>query len=113
VLSGANMLVNLTNDAWYGRSSAPYHSLAMSVFRAVETRRSLVRAANTGISAFITPLGSVESRSELFQPYSFSTDVVLREGATFWVLYGYLFGPLCLFLGVAAAFAAGIRRRYH
>ena len=110
--SGANMLVNLTNDAWYGRSSAPYHSLAMSVFRAVETRRSLVRAANTGISAFVNPLGSIEFRSELFQPHSFSTDVVLWEGVTFWVLYGYLFGPLCLFLGVTAAFAAGMRRRY-
>lgn len=110
--SGANMLVNLTNDAWYGRSSAPHHSLAMSVFRAVETRRSLVRAANTGISAFVNPLGSIESRSELFQSHSFSTDVVLWEGGTFWVLYGYLFGPLCLFLGVTAAFAAGMWRRY-
>jgi len=112
VLAGANMLVNLTNDAWYGRSSAPYQSLAMSVFRAVETRRSLVRSANTGISAFIDPLGRVESRSELFQSYSFSADVVMYEGITFWTLYGYLFGPLCLFLGVTAAFSGGMWRRY-
>jgi len=113
VLSGANMLVNLTNDAWYGRSSAPHHSLAMAVFRAVETRRSLVRSANTGISAFINLLGRVESRSELFQPYGFSADVMLFEETTFWTRYGYLFGPLCLFLGVTAASVAGIRRRYH
>ncbi len=112
VLSGANMLVNLTNDAWYGRSSAPHHSLAMSVFRAVETRRSLVRSANTGISAFINPLGRVEFRSELFKSYGFSTDVVLYEEITFWVRYGYLFGPLCLFLGVSGAVVARMRRRY-
>ncbi len=112
VLSGANILVNLTNDAWYGRSSAPYHSLAMSVFRAVETRRSLARSANTGISAFIDPSGRVEFRSELFESYGFSTDVVLYEEITFWVRYGYLFGPLCLFLGLSGAFVARMRRRY-
>ncbi len=113
VLAGANMLVNLTNDAWYGRSSAPHHSLAMAVFRSVETRRSLVRSANTGISAFINPLGRVESRSELFQSYGFSADVSLFEETTFWTRYGYLFGPLCFFLGVIASSVAGVRRRFH
>ena len=49
VENGANVIVNLTNDAWYGKSSAPYQSWAMTVLRAVETRRSLVRSANTGI----------------------------------------------------------------
>ncbi len=111
VLAGANMLVNLTNDAWYGKSSAPHHSLAMSVFRAVETRRSLVRSANTGISAFINPFGRVEFRSELFQPFGFAADVVLYEEETFWVRYGYLFGPLCLFIGLAGALVAVIKGR--
>ena len=50
---GATLLVNLTNDAWYGRSSAPWQQLAMVVFRAIENRRSFARAANTGISCFI------------------------------------------------------------
>jgi apolipoprotein N-acyltransferase len=113
VRSGANMLINLTNDAWYGMSSAPHHSLAMSVFRAVETRRSLVRSANTGISAFISPLGRIDSRSELFQPHGFSAEVMLFEETTFWTRYGYLFGPFCLFLGVIAASVAGIRRKNH
>jgi len=111
VVAGANMLVNLTNDAWYGRSSAPHHSLAMTVLRAVETRRSVVRSANTGISAFINPLGEVEFRSELFRPYSFTADVMLCEEKTFWVLYGYLFAPLCLILGVVSALIATVRRR--
>jgi apolipoprotein N-acyltransferase len=109
ILAGANMLVNLTNDAWYGKSSAPHQSLAMSVFRAIETRRSLVRSANTGISAFISPLGRVESRSKLFQPYSSVRDVVLLETETFWVRFGYLFGPLCLLAGMIGALAAVIK----
>ena len=72
VLAGANVLVNLTNDAWYGKSSAPYHSLAMSVLRAVETRRSLIRSANTGISAFVTPAGTIAKQSDLFVPWGSS-----------------------------------------
>ncbi len=112
VMAGANVLVNLTNDAWYGKSSAPHHSLAMSVLRAVESRRSLVRSANTGISAFINPLGRVEYRSELFQPYAFAADVVLYESETFWVRYGYLFAPFCLVIGVGAVLLAVIRRRF-
>jgi apolipoprotein N-acyltransferase len=92
----ANILVNLTNDAWYGRSSAPYHSLAMTVLRAVETRRSLVRAANTGFSGFIDPLGRVRMLSPLFEPWAASTEVVLMDEETWFVRWGYLFAPLCL-----------------
>ena len=58
VARGANLLVNITNDAWYGRSSAPYQSMAMAVFRAVENKRTLIRAANTGISGFVDPCGA-------------------------------------------------------
>ena len=65
VLRGANLLVNITNDAWYGRSSAPYQSLAMAVLRAVENKRSLIRAANTGISGFVDPLGHVGGQSAI------------------------------------------------
>jgi apolipoprotein N-acyltransferase len=99
VAAGANMLVNLTNDAWYGKSSAPHQSLAMSVLRAVESRRAVVRAANTGISAFITPLGEVTGESGLFQPYGHAEDVPLLEVKTFWARYGYFFGPFCLLAG--------------
>ena len=92
----ANLLVNLTNDAWYGRSSAPHHSLAMTVLRAVETRRSLVRAANTGFSGFIDPRGQVRKVSPLFESWAESEDVVLMEEETWFVRGGYLFAPCCL-----------------
>jgi len=112
VLAGANMLVNLTNDAWYGKSSAPQHSLAMSVLRAVETRRSLIRSANTGISAFVTPLGTITKQSELFVPWAAAADVVLSGELTIWARYGYRFAPLCLIVGLFGGLAAGMRRRW-
>ncbi len=112
VLAGANMLVNLTNDAWYGKSSAPHHSLAMSVLRAVETRRSLIRSANTGISAFVTPLGTVIEQSELFVPWAKAENMVLRDELTIWARYGYLFAPICLVIGLIGGLTAGMRRRW-
>ena len=54
---GAQLLVNITNDGWYGRTSAPYQHFAMAKFRAVENERYLVRAANTGITAVVDPHG--------------------------------------------------------
>jgi len=108
---GANVLINLTNDAWYGKSSAPYHSLAMSVFRAVESRRSLVRSANTGVSAFVSPSGRILDRSEIFVPWAAAADVVLLKEKTIWVRYGYLFAPVCLILGLVSAAVGGVRRR--
>ncbi len=94
--NGANVLVNLTNDAWYGRSSAPSQSMAMSVYRAVETRRSLVRSANTGISAFVDPLGRITQSSQIFVTWARSEEVKLLDLVTFHSRYGYLFGPMCL-----------------
>lgn len=96
---GANLLVNVTNDAWYGRSSAPHQSWAMSVFRAVETRRSLVRAANTGISGIVDPLGRVVLQSDVFVPFAAAAPVHLLDQVTFFVRAGFLFAPLC---GLAA-----------
>ena len=58
---GAGFLVNITNDAWYKLTAAPYQHLQASVFRAVENRRFLVRSANTGVSGFIAPSGKIIS----------------------------------------------------
>jgi apolipoprotein N-acyltransferase len=98
VAHGANVLVNLTNDAWYGRSSAPHQSFAMSVFRSVETRRSLIRAANTGISSFVDPLGRVLEKSSLFEPLVLTAEVPLCEEQSFFTRCGFFFAPACLIL---------------
>jgi apolipoprotein N-acyltransferase len=63
--NGAELLVNLTNDAWYGFSSAPFQFLRIVQMRAVETGLPMVRAANTGISAFIDPLGRITQPTEI------------------------------------------------
>lgn len=112
VTAGANVLVNLTNDAWYGRSSAPEQSLAMAVLRAVEARRSLVRSANTGISAFIEPSGEITSRSDIFVSWAAAYDVALLEEVTPWARFGHLFAPSCLVFGMLPTIMAlAIRRR--
>ncbi len=96
VQAGSNLLINLTNDAWYGRSSAPHQSLAMSVMRAVETRRTLVRAANTGISGFVEPTGALRTQTELFVPATLTRPAALLEEHTVFVRGGYWFGRFCL-----------------
>ena len=67
VRSGATLLANITNDAWFGRLGAPVQHLEMSQVRAIESRVPLVRAANTGISAIVDPWGRVRSRTGLFE----------------------------------------------
>lgn len=112
VKAGANVLVNLTNDAWYGMSSAPHQSLGMAVLRAVETRRSLVRSANTGFSAFVSPSGEVVKQSPLFKSWAEIDDVPLLNNITFWVQYGYLFGPICLIITLMSIGCVVIRKRW-
>ena len=94
--AGAALLINLTNDAWFGMTSAPYQHLSMSVFRAVENRRLLIRAANTGISAFISPCGEILSRGPLFKKELLIQQVRPDPGLRgYYTSLGYLF-PLCL-----------------
>ncbi len=111
VNSGANVLINLTNDAWYGKSSAPYQSWAMTVYRAVETRRSMVRSANTGISGLVDPFGKIQSESDIFTTWSRVVAVPLMEGKTPFVQWGYLFAPVCLGLALLIGLITMMRPR--
>lgn len=96
VRKGSRLLVNLTNDAWFGQSSAPYQHLAMSRFRAIENRIWLARAANTGISAFVSPSGRVVSAGPIFQSLHLTETVGLGAGQTFYTRFGDLFAFVCL-----------------
>jgi apolipoprotein N-acyltransferase len=96
VANGAGMLVNVTNDAWYGRTSAPFQHFAMAAFRAVESGRYLVRAANTGISGVVDPRGRILERTPLFEPGLVVRDVPFLSGATFYARHGDVFGFACL-----------------
>ncbi len=107
---GAELLVNITNDAWYGRTSAPYQHLDMAVFRAVENERYLVRAANTGITAVVDPRGRVLARTALFERTVLVQDVPFVSGETLYVRMGDLFAWACL-AGAAGLTAATFRAR--
>lgn len=84
VAQGANLLINISNDAWFGHSSAPLQHLHLAVLRAVEQNRSLVRGTNTGISAFISPTGKILSQTDIFVPATlYSEDVQLLTKTSF------------------------------
>ena len=95
VKKGANFLVTITNDAWFGRTSAPYQHLSIATFRAVENRVFIARAANTGISAFIDPSGKVLKQGEIFTEEAISGVIRLSSSRTFYTLYGDVFAWIC------------------
>lgn len=103
VVEGAEFLVNITNDAWFGRSAAPVQHLAMAVLRAVENRRYLVRAANTGISAIVDPNGRIVRASDIFAPAVIAEQIRAERAHTFYTRYGDLFAWICIIF-VAAVF---------
>lgn len=92
---GAELLINITNDACFGFSSAPYQHLSMTVFRAVENRLCVLRAANTGISAIIDPAGRIISQPALYVRTVFPGKARFIDSKTFYVAYGDLFAYLC------------------
>ena len=103
VKNGAGLLVNLTNDAWFGKSSAAYQHFSMAVFRAVENRRSLVRCANTGISGFVDPVGRIIAQTGLFEDAVVDRDVPVMSGMTMYTRIGDLLPLTCLIvLGLLA-----------
>ncbi len=93
---GAELLVNLTNDAWFGRTSAPYQHLSMAVFRCVENSLPMARAANTGISAFIHANGKIVDKSELFAREILQKKIKLTHKKTFYSQLGNIFAIVLL-----------------
>lgn len=81
-LPAASLLVNVSNDAWFGDSIAPHQHLQIARMRALEVGRSTVRATNTGISAFIGPDGKVLETGPQFQPTTMTKSVMPRRGST-------------------------------
>jgi apolipoprotein N-acyltransferase len=110
VNGGSQLLATITNDAWFGRSSAAYQHFEQSALRAVEQSRYVVRAANTGISGAIDPYGRVLHATELFTTDAVTVDVRLLETRTVYSRTGDLIVWLSLAAVAWIAFA-GIRSR--
>jgi apolipoprotein N-acyltransferase len=102
VKGGARLIVNMTNDGWFGRTSGPWQHLAMYPFRAVEHRVTVVRAANTGVSAFIAPTGQIVRRISLFERSTMTERVSLRSGETVYTRFGDWLAYLALCVTAAS-----------
>ena len=106
VMDGAQFMVSVTNEGFFGRTSAPYQTLAINVFRAVENRVAIVRAATTGVSGFINANGEIVERvrgrsgEDLFVSGVLVWDVPLSNTKTFYTVYGDIFAYTVI--GIAA-----------
>lgn len=97
---GGDFIVNITNDAWFGRTTGPYQHFSIAVFRSVENRKPLLRAANTGISGFIDSSGRILSKSNLFQREILTEDIRTDATMSFYTKYGDLFSYLCIVISI-------------
>jgi len=102
VARGADLLVNISNDGWFGQSAAPDQHFEMARFRAVETRRYLLRATNSGITAVIDPYGRVLARAPRDQRLVFAASFAPRAERTLYVRTGDWFAWLCLLVALVA-----------
>jgi apolipoprotein N-acyltransferase len=106
VLDGSELLTTITNDAWYGRSSAAYQHWDQAAMRAIENGRYLARAANTGVSGFVDPYGRVLGKSQLFEQAVLVQDLRLVRTRTIYTRTGDLIAWMSLALTVAAVLAS-------
>jgi apolipoprotein N-acyltransferase len=98
---GARMLTTITNDAWFGRTAAPFQHFSMAVLRAVENRVPVARAANTGVSGFIDARGRVLAATGIFTEAYLVRDLAPAVGKkTFYTRYGDIFAWLCVLASI-------------
>jgi apolipoprotein N-acyltransferase len=103
VALGAHVLLNLTNDAWYGDTAEPHQHQALALWRAVETRRDFIRSTNTGLTAAISATGVVMDELPLFVAATQRVEVRLLDLTTFYAVWGDVFGGLVLAAWVIGA----------
>jgi apolipoprotein N-acyltransferase len=110
VKEGANFLVTITNDAWFGKTSAPYQHFSIATFRAVENRVFVARAANTGVTGFIDPKGRIVKQGGIFTEEAMNGTIRLSSYKTFYTLYGDIFAWACSAFAILLIAYALIRR---
>jgi len=99
---GAEVLVNISDDGWYGDTSAPWQHLNMARMRAIENRRWILRDTNTGVTAVIDPYGRVRQSIPRHQADALPAQYGFRDDVTFYTAHGDVFGWLCVLLAVLA-----------
>jgi apolipoprotein N-acyltransferase len=96
----ANILINLTNDAWYGHSVGPWQHARLAQWRAIETRRSLLRVTNTGVTSLINAKGEMVQSLPMFTGAVMKSEVDILTDETYYVRFGDWFAwAMTIFLG--------------
>ncbi len=118
VVNGANLLVDVTNDGWFLHSSGSHQHLANAVFRCVENRRPMIRAANTGVTCFVNEFGRVTQILQDDTGNTFTEGVLTGEISvpqdrqlTFYARHGELFAEVCAAVTAIAVVFVFVRRR--
>ena len=109
--NGADVILNITNDAWFGHSVAAWQHEAHMMLRAIETRTGVVRSANTGISSYIDPLGRIHGATEIFVPAARTYRVQTTDIRTLFVRVGDWIGWLCVVFAAVFVFRGRWRHR--
>ena len=109
VKHGANFLVIITNDSWWGNTSGAYQHAAFASLRAVETRRWVVQCANGGISMIVDPTGKRQLTTSLYTKTKFIADIGLLSDETFYVKYGDIVAQICLAASIMMLIAAVLK----
>ncbi|MCK5348924.1 MAG: apolipoprotein N-acyltransferase [Desulfobacula sp.] len=111
VKNKADILTTITNDAWFGHTSAALQHFSIAVFRAVETRRTIARAANTGISGFIDPKGKILETTTLFTDQAITRQVPVLKQISFYTKYGDIFAISSIVAICFAFMLKGFRKK--
>jgi apolipoprotein N-acyltransferase len=111
VKNGANMLFIITNDGWWGNTAGHRQHFSFAPLRAVETRRSIARSANTGISGFVNQRGDILHASGYWTPDVMKAQIHTNEEITFYVKYGDYIGRISAFLSVFLILIAFVASR--
>jgi apolipoprotein N-acyltransferase len=107
VAAGSELLTTITNDAWFGRTSAPYQHFEQASMRAIEEGRYLVRAANTGVSGIVDPYGRVIERTDIYQPAVVVGEARFLRATTIYARYG----DVAAYASLAATIALLLMKR--
>ena len=108
---GAEALLTIFNDAWFGRSMAPYQHEAIAIWRAIENRRYFVRVGNAGVSSVVDPFGRVLDRLGMFTAETLRAEIRPLQLRTFYTAYGDVFAWSAVIAAAGWLLAARWTRR--
>ena len=111
VTNGAGVLVNISNDAWYGDSAAAYQHLEIARLRAIENHRYLLRATDNGVTTFIDPYGRVREQLPRYQRLALPAHFDYETRQTFYTAHGDVFAWLCAAVGMLALLGGSVRAK--